>query len=154
MCWRWLPSVQQGLSFMVRDLPWGLAKLPLGLVYLAPQPVSPAHQLFCVTPGKVVCSGSSPISLLITLFLHLKDIVSLAPPNPGPLSCVSSHLLPWLRLWEASCLLIKHYIMNSAEHRPLPFLLMPVVPLPRVPHLVAGFPRKSSVGSSLGSEPG
>lgn len=69
----------------------GFVALRLGVSALSVcGPWTPAH---CVTPGKVLCSGSAPFSLLTPLFLLLGDIVPTAPTKPGPLSWVSS-LLP------------------------------------------------------------
>lgn len=64
-----------------------------------------------------MCADSAPIFLLTNLFLHLGDIVSTALTKPGSLRQVLSFILSWLTFWEASYILNKHHIENSARHQ-------------------------------------
>lgn len=86
------PSLPPPMGTNQDFAPLGLGTWPLSLW-------NPGSSSLCVIPGKAVCSGSAPVSLLIILFLRLGDIVSTAPTKPDPLSCVSALLPPWLRLW-------------------------------------------------------
>lgn len=81
------PSLPPPVGTKQDFAPLGLGTWPLSLW-------TPGSSSLCVTPGKAVCSGSAPVSLLIILFLRLGDIVSIAPTKPDPLSCVSALLPP------------------------------------------------------------